>query len=163
MRRSAIVIVVLLALAAVQVAYYYPQLPNTLASHFNGAGTANSWQSKQAFFATYGLVMLLLLAVSTIVPRLVFALPVELINLPNKEYWLSPQRRGVTYEFLSDRFAMFGGATLLMTLIVFQFAILANIPGNPASLPPSIWGVLVAYLVFTAIWIVGLFLKFRRA
>jgi uncharacterized membrane protein len=163
MRRSAIIIVVLLALAAVQIAYYYPQLPATLASHFNGAGTPNSWQPKQAFFAIYGLVMVLLVAVYLLVPRVIFMLPPELVNLPNKAYWLSPQRRGETHEFLVDHFALFGAATLTLTIVVFQFAILANLPGNAPSMPPGIWVLLLVYLAFTAMWIVKLFLKFRSA
>ena len=163
MRRSAIIIVVLLALAAVQIAYYYPQLPATLASHFNAAGAPNSWQPKQAFFAIYGLVTILLVAVYLIVPRVIFMLPPELVNLPNKAYWLSPQRRAETQAFLMDHFATFGAATLTLTIVVFQLAILANIPGNAPSMPPAIWVLLVAYLAFTAIWIIKLFVKFRSA
>jgi uncharacterized membrane protein len=161
MRISAILIAVLLAFAAVQIAYYYPQLPNTLASHFNGAGAPNSWQPKQGFFITYGFVMLLLVAVYLIVPRIIFMLPPELVNLPNKAYWLSPQRRGETHEFLVNHFAAFGAATLTLIIIVFQLAILANIPGNAPSMPPLIWVLLVAYLAFSGLWIVRLLAKFR--
>ena len=39
----------LLVLAALQIAYFYPQLPDTVASRFDGAGRPNGWAPKGAF------------------------------------------------------------------------------------------------------------------
>src|SRR5712692_2015629 len=45
---------VLLAIyAAIHFSYYYPQLPNVIASHFDGRGAANGWQIKSAFFGMF--------------------------------------------------------------------------------------------------------------
>ena len=38
----------LIALAAVQVIYYYPQIPQVVASHFDGRGARNGWSSRNA-------------------------------------------------------------------------------------------------------------------
>ena len=163
MRRSAIVIVVLLAVAAVQIAYYYSQLPNTIASHFNGAGVPNAWQPKQLFFALYAFVLLLSACLYLFLPRAVVTMPPELVNLPNKAYWLAPEHRAETADFLIDHFARFGAATLALVIAVFQLAITANLPGAQPTLPPAIWGFLIAYLGFAVIWLIMLFAKFKRA
>lgn len=54
---------------------------------------ARNWQPKQAFF----LVMLVAVFASAIpafiVPRRLASMPADRMNLPNKSYWLAPQRR----------------------------------------------------------------------
>ena len=43
------VFIALVALAVAQAIFYYPQLPGTMASHFDGAGHPNGWSSKPVF------------------------------------------------------------------------------------------------------------------
>ena len=50
MTPSRVVFAVLLVVALALLAVYYPQLPERMASHFNGAGRANGWSSKAFFF-----------------------------------------------------------------------------------------------------------------
>src|ERR1700720_60072 len=76
--------------------YYAPRLPEVLGSHFAGNGAVNGWQSKAAFFTTELSVVVLAAVVGFGIPRILGAMPVSLINLPNKEFWLSPERRAET-------------------------------------------------------------------
>jgi uncharacterized membrane protein len=66
--------------------YYAPRLPEVLGSHFAGNGAVNGWQSKVAFFSTEVAVVVLAAVVGFGIPRILVAMPVSLINLPNKEY-----------------------------------------------------------------------------
>lgn len=72
-------------------AYYYPQMPPRMASHFAADGRANGWQSREGFF----LLMLLVSASSAVVvaPRQIAAKANARINLPNRDFWLAPERR----------------------------------------------------------------------
>src|ERR1700687_3898882 len=56
MRPPQVALVVILAIAAVQIAYYYPQLPDVVASHFGISGAANSWEPKSTFFGLFGFI-----------------------------------------------------------------------------------------------------------
>jgi uncharacterized membrane protein len=160
-RKSLIVVVVLEAIAAMQIAYYLPKLPATVASHFNTAGMANSLEPKQLFLELYAIVMLCIAAVYFVMPRLIFSLPAGLINIPNKAYWLAPQRRAETMEFFVDHFAILGAGTLALFVTIFQLAIAANLTTTPTFSSPAAFGLFAAYFVFAVIWLALLFVRFR--
>jgi len=115
-RLSLTVFLVLCILCVAQAVYYYPLLPDTVASHFNGAGQPDAWSSKATFVKIYlvatGLVAILFLAINFVMSKI----PVSMINLPNKDYWLSEERRQDTFAFLSHYFLWFASATLLLLL-----------------------------------------------
>ena len=50
----------LTAIPVLQTLYYYPQLPEVVASHWDGLGAPNGWSSRFGFFGVYlGIVILL--------------------------------------------------------------------------------------------------------
>lgn len=135
---------VIVALVAVQIAWYWPHLPATIASHFDAAGRPNGWMSREAFVGVYvGVVFLLTVVFSTI--RFV---PPSLWNLPNKAYWLAPERRAATVARVADEMTSFANATLALVLATFELAFRANLPGGTFA-AGVMWVVLGAYLVFT--------------
>ncbi len=152
----------LLAVAAVQIAYYFPRLSETVASHFNGAGIPNNWEPKRLFLELYIIILLSLTAIYVLVPRLVGILPPAMINLPNKNYWLAPERRTATAEYFLDHFAIFGAGTLALLIVIFQLCINANLPGQTTFPSALAMALSVAYLVFVGIWLTMFFLKFLR-
>src|SRR5689334_19191939 len=69
-----------------------PQLPERVASHFKVAGTPDGWMSRSAYLWTFaGLTGGMSLFILTLFYCLRF-LPVSLINLPNRDYWLASER-----------------------------------------------------------------------
>lgn len=148
-------------MAAVQIAYYFPRLPATVASHFDALGEPNRFEPKGVFLELYVVVLLLLAAIYLVLPRLMLVMPAEYINLPNKDYWLAPERREATVDFFSDRFIIFGAGTLALVVLMFQLGITANLTGQPFPSAIAFW-VLGAYLAFTLVWLGAIFVRFSR-
>lgn len=66
----------LLALyAGVHFSAVYPQLPGAVASHFDGRGAANGWQTKQAFFSVFAGVTVLCVLIGFGLASLIGAMP----------------------------------------------------------------------------------------
>ena len=55
---SRLLLIALLGLIAAQCGFYGPQMPSTMASHFDGHGEPNGWSSRAAFFGL-GLILAL--------------------------------------------------------------------------------------------------------
>lgn len=157
-------IFVLLALyTAIHFSSLYSQLPGVVASHFNGRGAPNGWQPKQAFFVVLVVVSLVVALVGFAIPKIISVLPSQLINLPNKSYWLAPERAAETMEFLQTTFAWFACALFLFNILVFDYAIQINL--NPQHPPSSarFWYVLVGFLVFVIAWTIRMLARFLHA
>jgi uncharacterized membrane protein len=162
MRPSQIAVLVALAVGVLQIAYYYPLLPAVVGGHFNAAGVANSWQPKQVFFGIFVFVYLLIALSYLLLPRFITVLPAALINLPNKDYWLAPERQAQTARLVADQMAWFGAAVIIMIVLVGQLAIQANLPGSSGRLSSLVWLPLVAFALFTLLWGVRFLSLFRR-
>ncbi len=161
-RLAKLIFVLLAVYAAVHFASVYPQLPGVVASHFDGRGAANGWQTKAAFFGVLVGVSVLAAMIGFGVPWIISRLPPNLINLPNKAYWLAPEHRRETTEFLNAYFAWFGCALFLMIILTFDYAIQNNLHREHPPDPARMWYALVGFLVFTLAWIVRMFSKSLR-
>jgi len=148
--------------AAVRFSFYYPKLPATVASHFDGRGTANGWQSKDAFFVVFAGVSLLAALLGFGIPRLIEAMPMRLINLPNKEYWLAGEQRTASLTFLKAHFAWFGCALLLVIVFAFNYAVQSNLHPERAPDVAGLWFVLAGFAVFMIVSTIRLFQRFGR-
>jgi uncharacterized membrane protein len=154
--------VLLILASVVQTLYYYPQLPEVVASHFNSSGIANGWQPKGAFFGIYCGVIMLIVLVFSVSTLFLDRIPDSLINLPRKDYWLAPERRAETFSFINGQMLTFGNVTLVFILVVFHFAIRANLTPQK-QLPSSIMMPLLgAYILASAFWTIRFILRFRK-
>jgi uncharacterized membrane protein len=154
--------VVLAVGAAVYFASYYPQLPDVVASHFNGRGVANGWQTKPAFFGVLVGVSVLAAVIGFGIPRIITALPPQLINLPNKAYWLAPDHLAATMEFLKNFFAWFGCVVLVVIIVTFDHAIQSNLHPDHRPDVSRMWYLLAGFLAFVVVWIARMFMRFGR-
>lgn len=149
-------------LAAIYFSSVYPQLPETVAMHFNASGVADNYQPKSGFLDTLIAVTSAVAVLVFGVPAIIKILPAQLANLPNKQYWLSPERVADTQEFFSAWFAWFGCAVYFMAVFAFNYAVQFNLhPDNPPSPGRMIW-MLSAFIAFTVFWVLRLPLHFAR-
>lgn len=152
----------LVALAAVQLFYYAPRIPEILGSHFARGGFVNGWQTKAAFFSTELAMIVLATVVAFGIPSIVAAVPVSLINLPHKEYWLAPERRENTLAYIRVWSAWFGCGLLAFLLFVMELAFRANLHTPPQFNNAAFVPALLAFVAFDTMLVLRLILHFAR-
>lgn len=150
----------LIATCLAHAAYYYPLLPERVASHFGASGRPDAWSGKESFLQIYlGAV----LVIGVLFPGLNLLLaktPNSLINLPHKDYWLAPEQREETIAVLSRHFLWFGSATLLLLLDMMQQTFDVHL-GKAAALSHPLFSI-AAYVGFSIVWSIVLILRFLR-
>jgi uncharacterized membrane protein len=161
-RLPKLVFALLAAYAAIHFPSYYSELPDVVASHFDGHGNANGWQSKSAFFLVFAVVGVLTAVIGFGLPRIIALIPVQLINLPNKKYWLSPEHLAETQESLSNYFAWFGCAMFFIMIATFNYAIESNLHPDNRPDVSHLWYILAGFLVFVVVWSIRMITKFSR-
>lgn len=152
----------LILVAAVQTTYYAQRLPERMGSHFGTSGFASAWQTKIAFFTVELIVIVLATFVSFVIPQLMAAMPASIINLPNKDFWLSPERREQTFSFLRSQMAWFGCALLAFLLFVMELVFRANLQTPPRLNNAAFVPALIVFVVFSTSWSLRVVFHFSR-
>ena len=152
----------LLGIAVLQALIYYPQLPDRLASHFDAAGHPNGWSSKSAYFALQGFILLVATACFGALPAWLQRAPTRLVNLPNKDCWLAPERRAATLARVATALTWFGCAALLLMLTVTSLVIRVNL-GRETALPAAtMWALLGGFVLCAGLLVLRLLYLGRR-
>jgi uncharacterized membrane protein len=153
---SRVTFATLLGIVALQAIVYYPQLPAQLASHFDAAGRPNGWSSKSAYFALQAFIVLVLTLCFAALPSWLERAPARLLNLPNKDYWLAPERRAATMARVASALTWFGCAVLAFIVVVTSLVIDFNL-GHRRVLPATpIWALLGGIAVCTVVLVLRL-------
>jgi len=148
--------------AAIYFSTYYAQMPDVVASHFNGRGVPNGWQTKPPFFGMFAALTVLAAVVGFGVPRIIASVPPQLVNLPNKQYWLRPEHVAETMAFLNAYFAWLGCAVFLIMILTFDYAMQSNLHPDHRPDVSRMWYILAGFLAFVVVWIVRIFTRFVR-
>ncbi len=155
------IFIALIVLVILQILFYYPQMPDVVASHFDGSGTPNDWIGKTSFFVIYGFIMILLVIIFLYIPHRSEKRPNLRMKLPNRDYWLAPEQRTQTLAFFKRQMMIIGIVHLTLALIIVQFVIDTNF-NQPPMLFSGIFWALLAYFVYLLAWIINFFLRFRK-
>ncbi len=157
---SRIIFIIVLLLCIGQAFYYYPLLPHRVASHFGASGLPNAWSDKETFLKIYLFIVVFIGLLFSNIGLVIRKLPDSMINLPNKDYWLSLGHRQETTEFLARQCLWFGSATLLLLLDVFHQSFNVNL-GKAQALSHPVASIAI-YIGFTLLWSIVLIAKFMR-
>jgi uncharacterized membrane protein len=136
-------------------------MPAKVASHFGRDGAANGymWRHTYVYFMLAFVVLLPLFF--SFVSSAVARVPVTMINIPNRDYWLAPERRGPAIDRLRGQMQIFSAMLVVFLCFVHWEVVRAN-----QSLPPMLdngrfmlgLGLFMAALI---VWIVSLRRQFR--
>lgn len=148
--------------AIAQCIHDFPLLPERLASHFNASGLPNGWMTKTQFAWMYALVLLPALAVEFWAPRQIARKPDAKLNLPNKQFWLAPERRAQTFAYFDSFFAWYGCALLFVVSFAMGLAMRANFETPPRLPTISIVADIAVFLLFNVIAVAALLRRFAN-
>jgi hypothetical protein len=148
-------------LIAGQIIFFADQLPEQVASHFDRSGRPDGWTNRAALLGMYIGLCLFLAGTFWGCIALVGRLPATMLNIPNREYWLSGPRREETVLAIQRQLAWFAAATVLFLAAVMQLVLHANVRGA-ARLPQlEFWLLFAGYMGITLVWVARMILRFR--
>jgi uncharacterized membrane protein len=138
----------------------WSQLPDHIATHFNADGSPNGWSTRAGFLAPV-IAILVLCGGLFLVAGWFDRLPDRLINLPNKDYWLAPQRRADTFAALSDWLRWFLLAPMAFLVFIFTRVLNANLAAEP-RLEGHVFAMLGVMFVAIAVLLVWPYWRFGK-
>lgn len=104
----------------------FSNLPERIATHFTADGRADGWMSRERHL---WFIIGLSLGLPGIVVGLCYVtrfLPVDLLNIPHREYWTAPERSKSTYDFLFHHSWWFGCLAVAFVLGIHLSILNAN-------------------------------------
>jgi serine/threonine-protein kinase len=162
MRASRAILLILAAAGVAQIVHYHPLLPERMASHFDGSGRPDGFQSRDAFAVLSGSMLVMTVVVFGGLGILFRRIPSKWFNLPNRDYWLAPERREETIDHISGQMEWFGAASLALYLFVMDRVVEANLIPAPELDSRAVFFVLGLFLLFTGVWIARFLLRLRK-
>ena len=138
------------------------QLPETIATHFDGNGKADGWTARASFT---GFSLAMGFGVPAFVIGLMYAVrffPAKCLNVPNPGYWRSPEnyRRACDFLFLSSLW--FGSAFMLWQMLFSRLIVEANRASPPHLDGGKVVLLTVPLLAFIFGWAVVVILRFWK-
>jgi uncharacterized membrane protein len=151
----------LLIMGLLQLAHFYPLLPARVASHFDAYGTPNGWAPKEGFFVLSIIILLVPSVVLFAGPNLAKTRHPQHINLPNKAYWLAPERVAETQRFFRSQMSWFACGVLFVLLYGTTAAMKANLPAGHFD-STNMYRVIAGFIAFSVIWCIYFIRRFYR-
>ena len=152
----------LLVLTAAQIGWFEPRLPDQVVSNFDYDGSANGWSSKGAFLGGFTIMMACTLVLFYVLSWTIRRMGGKGINVPHRDYWLAPERRGKTAAFVGDQLEIFGLATYAFLLLTNQLTISANLVDPPELPSAAFWSAFGAYMLGGFVWTIRLITRFSN-
>ena len=148
--------------AAVFVGVSGTNLPQVVASHFDTSGAANGFMPRQAYVVVMLALIVVLPASMVFGSWRAIGKPDARLNLPNRDYFLAPERRDETIAFIRTRLLWFGSMLLAFLCYAHWLVVRANAL-RPAQLSaPWLVAGLTIFLLATLVWLLSMLRHFKR-
>jgi uncharacterized membrane protein len=138
----------------------FPLLPDRLASHFSASGIPNGWMTKSQFLITYAVMLLPALILEFWVSYSIANKPDAKLRLPNRDFWLAPERRAETVAYFDSFFAWYGCALLFVEVFAMSLAMRANFDAPPRLPAGPIVSVIAGFVLFNVAAVLAMFRRF---
>ena len=160
--RTPIILICLVVFACVFIVYTSQVLPERVATHFGVGNEANGWMSRNGYVSfilafTVGVVAFLVFVTGALLARFP-----HWTNVPNRDYWLAPERRAESLGYLAAHGKRLAYLIVVMMLGMHYTILVAN-QMQPPRLPGSIFtSILISFVLALLWWIVRLYRRFPR-
>jgi uncharacterized membrane protein len=160
---SLVTLVCLMVFSVTFVIYTSYYLPGTVATHFDFNSEPNGWMTRERYVL---LILTLLVSVPTVISVGIGALSQKyphLINIPNGDYWLAPQRQDESLDFLASHAYRLGRLVIVLMTGLHYLVLVAN-RTEPPILPESWFMAISLGFIFALImWVIALYRRFPRS
>lgn len=141
--------------------WYWPQLPDQMAIHFDAKGNPNDWMDKRsATLLSAGLITSLPIFFAAI-SQLMRWLPTSMINVPHRDYWFAPERRDESLRWMTGWMSWFSVAISVFLVSLNHLTFIANRDAQPLS-SAWFWGMLGAFMFTTFCMLVITLRRFHK-
>ena len=141
------VIATALVCTVILAAWFWPRLPQQVATHFDAAGQPDGWMSRLGFVAMMLGIQFGTAAFFIAIGWCSWYLPESMLNIPNREYWLAEERRAETLADSNRLLAWVAAATSMFMLLLFFMTFQANVDGRGLN-SVAFWIAITVYLFF---------------
>lgn len=155
-------LLVTLALGIAFVLHTGNSLPPVVAVHFIAGGTANGFMPRGTYLRFFTALLVGLPLFIAFISSVTSVLPARFINLPNREYWLAPERQDDTLSYLRNQGICFGVILTVFLCFVHWLVVQANTHSPPLFPEPLFFIGLAAFLLGFVIWLRTFIVHFRR-
>ncbi|MBL9169959.1 MAG: DUF1648 domain-containing protein [Verrucomicrobiales bacterium] len=136
-------------------------LPSRVATHFDIHGNPDGWMSRDGhvrFMLSFGWLFPLIILGIFFAIRF---LPPRLVNMPNRDYWLSPERRGPTCDWLFGHGAWLSILGVAFCAGLHALVLLASRSPRGQLSNSMLLALAGAFIAGLIAWIFGMFRRFR--
>jgi uncharacterized membrane protein len=153
----AVMVSSILAIAATSIA-----LPERIATHFDGAGVANGFMTRVPYLVLMGFIAVGIPTLVLFGLRSAIRNAMGNLNIPNRQLWLTPERREASITWLFRHAARLAAGTSAFAFALHVALIRAN-----SFVPPRLESTLATLLLAASlggvlIWAFVLMRRFRR-
>jgi hypothetical protein len=135
------------------------RLRQNVASHFGINGSANGWMSRGWYLVFTALFPLLLAGILAGVGAWIKTIPSKFVNIPNRDYWLAPERRDFLSRMLIRRLMWLASLITLLTAGLHALTLAANRVNPPLLDNGRLMVVVIGFLILLFLWIVSLLMR----
>jgi uncharacterized membrane protein len=136
-------------------------LPPMVASHFDGAGVATAHMTRESYTKfVYAMGVLFPIAMVTLL-SVVYSKARDM-KLPNRDYWLAPERIAQTRALLVAHAVWFGCLMVAMVCYMHWLVLTAHRSVPPYLSNQMVMGGLLVFMAIAVGWVIALLRAFRR-
>jgi uncharacterized membrane protein len=137
-------------------------LPERFATSFNFSGEAEGWMDRSSYMTFVSVMGTVGVLTFVLVGFLCRYLPGKWINIPQREYWLAPERRADTLGYVSCQMLWFA-SILCCLFIAVHISTIRDNRLNPPHMPMGeFMAIIGCFLAGTLIWTLIFLLHFKR-
>jgi uncharacterized membrane protein len=135
--------------------YTGSRMPELVASHFRASGAANGYMPRTVYLLVMLTFVVLLPLVLAIVSGRGLKNPKARLNVPNREYWLVPERRAEAVALVRLYTARLGAMLTVFLCYVHWLVVRANATQPPVLSSPWLIAGLAVFGVAMLLWAKG--------
>ncbi len=159
-KNNFLIFILVVAISLLLSFYFYSKLPDEAAVHFNVYGEVDSYAGKDVLLVVNLMVVISIGIVFFLIGKFIHKIPTKWLNLPNKDYWLRPERKEYSLNKTKDISYIFGAATILYLDVLFYEIYKANQMPEP-KLGSLSYISLIIYILFSTFIIIKYYKDFK--